>query len=422
MIRLPLNKSVLVTIFLFVVIFFVLQFYYVNFVCKLYSYAGFIYKFSYVKYIESGFFLIIYLLSLFYLQKKSSFIYALYVVLGLFLLIPNYVMYAFSDTYRIVFYSINIFFFFIAVISPRKFKIRTVYMDSRVEYYLFIIFAIIIFIPIFNDFRFNINVNVLTFSDIYSTRAIFKSHLSKISSYFYTWEVKVVAPIMLIYSMIRKNKLLALISLLILLYIFLVSGQKSVYMTPVALLIFYFLGKTYEKKINIMLTSLLFALFAFHFIDTYIEHNLFQSIFVRRVFFIPALLNQYYFEFFTHNYMYLSHSIFSPFIENRYHLDPSLLIGLEYYGSAKVSANNGIVADGYMNFGMTGVAIYSFLFSVMLMFLNSINFDKRYFGIFVIYMMTFRGSAFLTVMLTHGFLILLVLAFFILKDKKNIYI
>jgi len=153
--------------------------------------------------------------------------------------------------------------------------------------------------------------------------------------------------------------------------------------------------------------------------DFYLQRPMFKSLIVRRVFFVPAILNEFYFDFFDHNHLFLSHSVFSGLTEYPYDVMPTYLIGEHYFDKPEMSSNVGIVADGFMNFGYIGVVVYSTLFSFIMVLLNSIKLNLRYFGIFVFYMMIFRGTAFLTAFLTHGFWLLLIFAFIVIPKHDS---
>lgn len=416
---LKISKNFLVATFAFLLISIVLEIYYTFFVIKFYEYYGFVLEFNLIKYIESKTMLFLFLLSGFRLNRKSSFVSSLYLLLGLFIFIPGHILFSYSNGNRAVFYSIITFFAIIYIIAPLKFKIKTLRASETVKYYLFFSFIIILFIPIIIDFGLNINPKVLLLSDIYVARSSFKSNLSSISSYSFWWLAKISVPVFLVYSIQNKKYIHFLVGIVILIYLFLISGHKSVYFTPILILFFYYMGKTYDKKLMFAMTGLLIFIILLNIPDLLINRNLFKSIFVRRIFFVPALLNEYYFDFFTNNHIYLSHSILSHFFDYQFTADPAYVIGETYFNKPDMSSNNGLISDAYMNFGYAGVVIYSLIFATILAFFNSIEINHKYFGIFVFYMMIFRGSAFLTVILTHGFWIMILLSFLIFKEKNK---
>jgi len=419
-IKLTLNKDFIISVLLIFAVDFLLEYYYTSYVVQFYEYIGLNLHFILSKYIESKLWTFFFVLVLYIIYRRSQFIYALYLFLLLLIFVPGSIIYSYSDGSRLVFYSVVTFFVIVALFSTIKFQIRTLYLSDTVKYYLLLFFAVILLVPIFSDLKFNIDINVLSLNDIYEVRSEYKSNLSFLSSYAFGWLAKVIIPVLLVYSLKRKNNLFVLFSLAILIYLFLVSGHKSVYFTPAVIIFYYFFGNDYSKKIKLTMIFVFLLLLLINIPDSFTTNNIFKSLFVRRVFFVPTILNQYYFDYFNHNYVYLSHSIFKNFIDYHNDLMPAHLIAGVYFDKPEMSANNGLISDGFMNFGYFGVVLFSVLFSLLLALLNSIKLDSKYFGLFIFYMITFISSAFLTVILTHGFWLVLLLAFIILPEKKQI--
>ncbi|PLX07407.1 MAG: hypothetical protein C0596_10720 [Marinilabiliales bacterium] len=293
-------------------------------------------------------------------------------------------------------------------------------IKDKLTYISLIIITILLVLPIVYYFQFNINTNVLMLDDIYDVRSVLKENISFLSSYTFWWLAKVILQVLFVYSLTKKDYKTLLFAFAVLMYLFLISGHKSVYFTPILILFYYYLGNNYNQKIALTMGLLLVFFIAINIPDFYIGRPIMKSIFIRRMFFVPALLNECYFDFFKDNHMYLSSSVLSDFITYPYDLPPEYLIGREYFGKPEMSSNAGILANGFMNFGYAGVFAYSFIFSVFLMILNSIKLNKRYFGLFIFFMFIFRGSPFFTTILTHGFWIVLILAFTVLPQRKRV--
>ena len=418
--KITINKDFLISVIFLIILSGILELYYSLFLVNVYESEGYILSFNLLKYIESKLWFIILIFISYILNLRSQFISSLYIFLLLIIFIPEQIFYAYSDASRLVFYSIISFFLILSLFSTLKFKVRTVFMPDRVKYYILIVFSLLLVLPIFMDFKLNINPKVFALQEIYDVRAVYKTQMSFFSSYTFWWMAKVVVPVMFVYSLIRKNYKFAIFSIVILMYLFLVSGHKSVYFTPIVILFYYFIGKDYNKKIKLSLIYLSIFLILINIPDLLMDRYLFKSLFVRRVFFVSTLLNEFYFEYFQHNSVYLSHSIFSNFLSYPYDVTPAYIIGEEYFGRPEMSANNGIISDGFMNFGYVGVVVFSTIFSLILSLFNSIKINPKYFGIFIFYILIFRGSAFLTVFLTHGFWLVILFAFIIFPKKDNI--
>ena len=100
----------------------------------------------------------------------------------------------------------------------------------------------------------------------------------------------------------------------------------------------------------------------------------FYTIVVRRLFFIPAFLNELYYDFFRyHSKLYwregvpIIHNFFSPI----YGKNPIQLIALEYFKTEKEHPNNGLFSEAYMHFGALGVVLYPFILVLILKIFDS---------------------------------------------------
>ena len=145
------------------------------------------------------------------------------------------------------------------------------------------------------------------------------------------------------------------------------------------------------------------------------------SMFIRRVFFVPAQLSFDYFEFFNKNELVLwSNSILSNVKNYPYQLSIPKLIG-EYNGSGS-SANNGFISSGFSHWGYYGVIFYSLLFGLILRILDYAS----YYGlpIWFVLAMTITplrdaliSSDLFTTLLTHGLLVALFLLLLSIEKK-----
>ncbi|PLX07408.1 MAG: hypothetical protein C0596_10725 [Marinilabiliales bacterium] len=101
---LKLNKGFFIAIIGLVLINILLEYYYLNFICPKYFYAGFVLDFSFVKYFESKAWFTGLLFVSLIINKKSSFIGALYLFLLLMIFVPGHIIYSYSNGMRQVFY------------------------------------------------------------------------------------------------------------------------------------------------------------------------------------------------------------------------------------------------------------------------------------------------------------------------------
>jgi len=105
------------------------------------------------------------------------------------------------------------------------------------------------------------------------------------------------------------------------------------------------------------------------------------------------------------------------FIKNSYNQDPAFLIGQVYIHSNVVRANNGIISDGFMNFGMIGTITEIVVAALLFAFFNSLNISHKLFGIFLLMVFYLYSNPLLTNFLTNGIFITILISLFMLKDN-----
>ena len=224
-----------------------------------------------------------------------------------------------------------------------------------------------------------------------------------------------------------------MLSAMIQLMAFCADGSKS---TLFSIIIAYGIVKfLYNKKDVDLFKSgnikyyILSGLVAINFLG-FIEFNFLKSAniynyFVRRLFFVPALLNQYYFDFFSNHEIDLFRQSFMGKLgfESPYTDQIQKIISSVYFNTPEMLANNGLFSDAFMNLGSMGMFIMPMLICVLLRFL-----DYCAEGINPFYLLTimvnvsyiFMSSSFFTVLLTHGFILLcLIMKFVIPRNEKE---
>ena len=227
--------------------------------------------------------------------------------------------------------------------------------------------------------------------------------------------------------------LFATFSAIIQLMAFFADGSKS---TLFSIIIAYAIVKFLKNKKDIDLFKsgnikyyVLYGLASINLLG-FIEFNLLKSAniynyFIRRLFFVPALLNQCYFDFFSSHPIDLFRQSFMGKIgfTSTYSTQIQKIISSSYFNTPEMLANNGMFSDAFMNLGTIGIFIMPIMICLLLRFL-----DYCSKGINPFYLLTimvnvsyiFISSSFFTVLLTHGFILLcLILKFVIPRDKRE---
>jgi hypothetical protein len=393
--------------------------YYKFFISIQFYYLGFHFDFSILKFIESKILYFILILLSYFLYNRSSFIFAIFVLLILFFYIPNAILFSYGDMIRGPVYSNFIFIFIFSIIASFKIKLNTIRIPKKYISLFFIILALLVFLPIFFVYGFKINLNTLLLKDIYKTRAIFSDKETSIIKYFYNWEVKAIIPLLLVYLLIQKKYFQSFFAFSILIYLFLISGNKIVYMTSIITMFFYFIGKDYTNKIIFFLVGILVLLTVLPIIDVFLLNNyLLRGTIVMRTFYFPSLLNYCYFDYFEHISLYFSENTpFNLFLDSPLEIKSARIISKEYFQNSDMYANNGVISDGFMNLGYFGVVLLSILVGTIFLFFNSFNLSSKYFGVFLAFVFLFLSLPTFTVLLTGGLWIFFIIAFFILRDN-----
>jgi hypothetical protein len=261
-----------------------------------------------------------------------------------------------------------------------------------------------------------IDLKNLFLLDVYKTRAATKGLSNLYFGYTYSLFTKIIIPLIIIFSLELKNKLMAMVGILYLVLFYLFGAHKTVYLGIAVVLAFYRFNyiKSANWLIFLSLVSLmiciLLAVFGFDYL---------WILTFRRVHFLPTLLDISYLDFFKENFMCWSESIFSSLVEYPYERRHEYLIGEVYFNRSDMAANNGLVSDGYMNFGFVGVLAQSLIIGLYFMFLNSMRVSSKYFGIYFLVIFSFISSSLFTVFLTHGAIALLFISLFLLRDRNE---
>ena len=203
--------------------------------------------------------------------------------------------------------------------------------------------------------------------DVYNYRNVEGNGMSNIEAYSYNWIVSIVLPVLLLFFLINKKRILAVICCMLISMNYAIYGNKSMlFMILLAfsvaiinrtnfakyLIIYFILGANIATFLSIFLYKTGITLWGVALID-------------RMTTGIAAAHFHYYDFFKTHELLLLRQSILRFFTSNPYDKPVSVIIG----SSARYNLtgnynnlNNGVFSDAYANFGVVGVVIYPILF------------------------------------------------------------
>jgi hypothetical protein len=264
----------------------------------------------------------------------------------------------------------------------------------------------------------SINLKNLLLIDVYESRTIQTEFGNLYTSYSYSFLTKFLLPTLLVIFIIKGKLLQVFFLALAFIFLFLCGAHKAVLFSLFLLFIFYFFK--YEIKIRYFLLSIIVILLLSQISYLLFDNVYVEGLIIQRTFFLNSLLDIYYFQEFLDKPIYWSDSFLKSFIDYPHSVEPAYLIGAKYFDSPEMQANNGIISDGFMNFGFMGIMINSFLFCILLVLVKSMKISHHFFGVFVILLIAFRNSALSTSLLTHGIVLFIFYCQFSLRGSNSL--
>jgi len=216
-----------------------------------------------------------------------------------------------------------------------------------------------------------LNFNLLKVYDF--RRIVAEMVFSGKMSYLVGWFGKVINPLVIAFSLWKKDIFMSVITIGAQVLFFAVTAHKSMLFYPILIVFVYIFGR--KKYFGQMVPLGLAGVTAVSSIIYLITNNIiFISLFVRRTLFVVADLHYKYFDTFHElGYIYFSDRTWFPkIIEYPFDLPIPQVISYIYQGHTETWANTGFLATGYVNFGFAGMLIYSFIVGVILRFTDYI--------------------------------------------------
>lgn len=407
--------------FIFFLIIFrvVLDFSYVNFVVPIYTYEGYIYDFKKINYTASW---LMYILSFFFVKDRlvqPSDYFFVTALLSVYAPLTSYYGLSGLSVYPVAITLISFYlvYFFTKTNAIKPFKFRSFQKGTKFSFSLSV-FSILVLI-----FWYFISGAVsyfnLDFTKVYEFRSL-SSEVATIGfmAYFNGWVYNVFIVYAIAYTLLYKKYYLTLILILTQVFFYGVSNHKTVFFTPIIVLSIWWYFRKYSSVFFMVVSFSSIILVSTLLYFTYGD-IVSGSLFIRRVFFVPARLTYQYFDFFSqYENIYWSNSVLSWLLDYPYDDRMTKIVSYEYGSNA--SANNGYVSSGFAHFGVWGVIIYSFIIGL---FLKNIDNVFKY-GVplwFILCLIVTPMRSFLissdlpTGLLTHGF----ILAFILLILTKD---
>ncbi|MHA1401789.1 MAG: O-antigen polymerase, partial [Candidatus Heimdallarchaeaceae archaeon] len=349
----------------------ILEIAYILFVNPYYRYAGFPLQLNGLKLLESYLFL---LFLFFFLPPGEHKISSVGTkLLFLLMIVPTLSLYALKNESRVFLY-LFVAGFWLTLLTVQilpGIRVKRVKNLNSILFFSIGIFSILVYATLMklNGIP---TLRALDFASVYEIRAVVK-HGPKVMGYLIPWQAQVINCFLIGLSWYKRKYfcLLAMLSLQFLL--FLITAHKSFLFSP--LLIIFLIYAIQKKRLLRLSLIALIIVVLFSLLFYKISGRLrIPSMFIRRVFFVPALNYFNYYDFFSKNQlMYLSDShLGSLFSKNPYNMPIPNMIGMLYHDHPTTWVNTGYLANAYMNFGFLGILLFSLILGVIFLMMDSI--------------------------------------------------
>ncbi|NPA71531.1 MAG: hypothetical protein GXO35_01755 [Gammaproteobacteria bacterium] len=385
--------------------------YYVYIVPK-WAYYGFAWTPNWVKVGEALFLLVLGTSLLPSSFSKPSDFYAHFQFL---IIIPMLVLFSAMDQARQFIYMVFLGFGIIVEI-PQIFHLRIVWFPkfSRVniiQMLLLIGYSVIVSLLLLGGLRY-MNFNL---RNVYIYRNVIAVSFPKVYGYINSWVAKVVFPLALALSLVERRRKFLVLSFIGSWLMFGLTSHKAILFYPIAVILIYKLLQFRCGLVCILLGYTLIPLLALFDYWFYIFHQWFATLFLRRALFVPALINFFYYDFFSQQgYAYWAYSkITLGLFPYKFETSIPYVIGEHFFPWAFIGANTGWIGSGYANAGFVGLLIYATFIGFLLTLLNAYQaIHERHFLVAVTlptYQSFLLSSDLLTALFTHGTLLMLAL-------------
>jgi hypothetical protein len=356
------------------------------------------------------------------LVSNNAYIYNVANLFIVLVVIPNLVFFRYHDIP--VGIPLSCVYFVLCIILVGRIKVKFNLPSVGISTLKRILpwFVLVALVPFVLTFGFSFSAEIFLLIDIYDVRLKAREIDNVFTGYLSGWLTNVILPIFIVVALDSKKPIQLVIPILAFLYLFTCFAQKFVlFSIPLTFLFYYFSEERKSLVFNILVVLMIAWI---HYNDiTYGPVSLpsigAKAIILNRTFFAPAMLNSFYWDFFTGRPLFLSDSVLRSLIEYPFDALPPRLIGSFYFNNADMAANNGVPSDGYMGFGYSGVAVYSLIIASIFAFIANMKVSHRFFVVTVTIISSFISTTLFTTLLTSGVLLFLLLTILFLKDSSS---
>lgn len=265
----------------------------------------------------------------------------------------------------------------------------------------------------------------LSLVNVYAVRAVWTSENSEMSGYLFPWLANAVLPLLMVHAW-KNRRLSELLVLGFTAYMLYTSTGMKAYLLMPILVVAVLLIVEWRPPSSIVPIGLVFLAGTILLLGNTSGGEFLMSLGLRRALFVPAQLTSVYLEFFAVNpFIRLSDSVLRGVLTYPYAVSVPHLIG-GAIGQPDMGANNGLISDGFANFGLVGGLVWAALLGILIRLLRAATRLREHrpeaWAVVVTWPVVLLSSAFVTSLLTHGLLLGLLLAWSLRPEGLGIKI
>lgn len=345
-------------------------------------------------------------------------------VFSLLYYIPGTVYYAYRDVPGTYFLLFILHWLFIITFNNLLHKIKLPQLKVRLSSKVYSLITVVVFLfTVFISWRYNNFQITLSLDDVYDLRAYqAQINLPTIVGYFQQFASRFL-PFAALFSLYKKNYKLFIGSIFGQILLFSFGGMKTtLFLIPVSVIAYFVIKKVWKTDLGWILYGFLalnvLALLEYAFLSSYNVTSYFQV----RSMLTPNRISVFYYDFFSNNEIDFFRQSFLRYFsfESPYEVPISRMIATIYDGS-NASHNNGLLGDVFMNFGILGVIIQPFLWSIAFRLMDSVTKEfanEVVIALVISYGMTIINMSIIGVMFTGGYIAMLVVLM-IIRNNTN---
>lgn len=353
----------------------ILDYVYLNVIIALYDYQNFSNNLTQQSYVISWLFLLLLsplIAKTLVTLNLSSNILSL---LALLSIIPTSTLIAFNGNYRFEYILFQFLYWLLVLainlsLKPIKLKKNTSLKNLHILFTIVLSLMVFLVSWIFTGFRFHFGL-----MDVYDLRLDARGFKLPIIAGYLLGTADYILPIMLVYFLLKKKRLVSILLFVIIILDFGIAGSKHIiFLLALSIVGYFFINshKTFKYLVWIIIFCLAFSIFEYYYFNTY-----FSTVFLSyRIMFIPSKLHYIYYDFFSVRELdYFRQSLLKWILPSPYNDNIGFLIG-EYVSGITADnmtsgrANNGLFSDAYFNLGFVGIVFFPFILIIILKLLE----------------------------------------------------